>query len=174
MTSVRAPRDDDTPPKAAPGWHKQPNGAHRFWDGEKWTDRKRNDTALWLIGAVAVLFAVVCATSTAGSDSDAGDTGTGDIGAQTSKYEQTWSKSYSETTCGEFMESMAPQQRSAAAADMLTGARNKGDGGEGLPPDRLIDEFESGLDTVCTAEATMSLADAGAGLYLTDRARFRP
>jgi hypothetical protein len=67
------------------------------------------------------------------------------------------------------MTSIAPQQRSAAAADMLTGARNKGDGGKGLPPDRLIDQFETGLETVCTADATMSLADVGAGLYLTDR-----
>jgi hypothetical protein len=38
MRPVRAPRDDDTPSKAAPGWYKQPNGAHRFWDGEKCVD----------------------------------------------------------------------------------------------------------------------------------------
>ena len=67
---------------------------------------------------------------------------------------------------------MSPSQKFAASADMLAGARNKGDGGTGLPSDSLINEFTSGVSTVCIVP-TMSLAEAGAGLYLTEP-RFRP
>jgi hypothetical protein len=94
-------------------------------------------------------------------------------GDASSKYEQTWPKGYSRTSCDEWLHDMSSDQRFAAAADMLTGARNKGDGGTGLPPDSMIEEFEAGIDNVCV-EPTMSLTGAGAGLYLTERSRFRP
>ncbi len=89
------------------------------------------------------------------------------------KYEQTWPKSYSSTTCHEWNAEMTADQRWAAAADMLTGARNKGDGGQGLPPDSMVDEFMGGVTRACVIPE-MSLAEVGAGLYLTERARFRP
>jgi hypothetical protein len=89
------------------------------------------------------------------------------------KYEQTWSKSYSSTTCSEWNGEMTRRQQWVAAADMLTSARNKGDGGQGLPHDYLVDAFVAGIDTVCVVPE-MSLAEAGAGLYLTERDRFRP
>lgn len=89
------------------------------------------------------------------------------------KYEQTWGASYSATTCADWSTQMDDHQRWAAAADMLAGARNKGDGGEGLPVDALVDEFEAGISTACV-EPTMSLTDVSVGLYLTERERFRP
>jgi hypothetical protein len=71
---------------------------------------------------------------------------------------------------------MTEHQKFVAAADMLTGARNKGDGGTGLPPESLITEFESGITNVCQSSklSSQSLADIGAGLYLTERDRFGP
>jgi hypothetical protein len=36
---------------------------------------------------------------------------------------------------------------------MSTGARKKGDGGEGLPPDLLVDEFIGGVSTACVVAA---------------------
>lgn len=89
------------------------------------------------------------------------------------KYEQTWSKSYSATTCTEWLQDMTPEQQFAAAADMLTGARNKGDGGSGLPPDSLIDEFEQGVGTACVIP-TEDIASIAAVLYLTERDTFQP
>ncbi|MBN9171540.1 MAG: hypothetical protein J0I50_06575, partial [Microbacterium sp.] len=59
-----------------------------------------------------------------------------------------------------------------AAADMLTGARNKGDGGEGVPPDSLVDVFESGITTACITDGPIT--DIAVGLYLTERQRFAP
>lgn len=88
------------------------------------------------------------------------------------KYEQSWGKSYSATTCGEWLNSMSPDQRTAAAADMLTGARNKGDGGVGLPPDSLVEEFSQDVDSSCATAA--SLAEAGATAYLDGRPYYRP
>jgi hypothetical protein len=67
---------------------------------------------------------------------------------------------------------MTSGQRFAAAADMLTSARNKGDGGSGLPPDSLIANFESGVTTACVPPAT-NLAEVGALLYLSEPV-FRP
>lgn len=118
-------------------------------------------------GAVFVLLLATsgCSSSTDGSD--------GDGGSATGKYDQSWSKSYDTTTCSEWLEEMSSQQRFAAAADMLTGARNKGDGGSGLPADDLIRQFESGLDNACVIP-TATLAETAAALYLTDRERFRP
>ncbi len=96
-----------------------------------------------------------------------------DTGGGTSKYDQTWPHPYSQTTCADWNDDMTSAQQWAAAADMLTGARNKGDGGEGLPPDPLVDEFRAGITTACVVD-TMTLADVGAGLYLTERETFRP
>jgi hypothetical protein len=124
----------------------------------------------WLVGwgMVVVLFLAVVVNPTNDTGSSNG-TGTSD----NDKYEQTWPESYSSTTCREWHREMTREQQWSAAADMLTGARNKGDGGEGLPPDLLVDEFMGGITTACVVP-DMSLAEVGAGLYLTERARFRP
>jgi hypothetical protein len=126
----------------------------------------------WLIGwgltaALFLAFVVNAANDTGGSSTGSSGTSVDD------KYDQTWSKSYSRTTCGEWNGEMTADQQWAAAADMLTSARNKGDGGQGLPPDYLVDAFVGGIDAVCVVR-DMSLAEAGASLYLTERARFRP
>jgi hypothetical protein len=118
-----------------------------------------------LVAAAAAGLLCSCGgSSTAGSGSSADDV---------SKYRQTWGKPYASTTCAEWKATMAPAQRFAAAADMLTGARNKGDGGTRLPPDSLISTFQSGVTNACAID-TMSITDVGAGLYLTERQRFRP
>jgi hypothetical protein len=113
-----------------------------------------------LVGATAVLLALSACSSSTGST----DTG---------KYDQTWPKSYGDTTCDEWSGEMTDAQQWTAAADMLTGARNKGDGGKGLPPDSLVDEFQGGVSTACVVPS-MTLTDVGVGLYLTERSRFQP
>ncbi len=130
----------------------------------------------WVIGwGIAAVFFVFVGIANIG----AGDTGGTSSNDETSadaaddKYEQTWPKSYSSTTCHEWNAEMTADQRWAAAADMLTGARNKGDGGQGVPPDSLVDEFMGGTTRACVVP-DMSLAEVGAGLYVTERARFRP
>lgn len=57
------------------------------------------------------------------------------------------------------------------AADMLTNARNL-KARTGLPPDDMITEFEGGLRNACVIDS-MTMTDAGTGLYMTEP-RFQP
>jgi hypothetical protein len=120
----------------------------------------------WTGVAVAALV-VAAAIGGCGSSGGSGSSGALD------KYTQTWGKAYSDTTCSEWHSQMSDAQQWAAAADMLTGARNKGDGGDGLPPDDLVDEFQDGVTNACVIDSH-NVAEIGAALYLTERARFRP
>lgn len=63
---------------------------------------------------------------------------------------QTWGKDYSNTSCSERHQQMTSAQGFAAADDMLVGARGV-DGGEGLPPDSLIRQFEGDIGGACEA-----------------------
>jgi hypothetical protein len=89
------------------------------------------------------------------------------------KYNQTWPKQYSDTTCREFRSEMSTQQRFAASADMLTGARSR-DGGSGVPPDALVYTFMRAIDKPCKLVPTDDIVDVAVAEYLTDRAIFRP
>ena len=118
-------------------------------------------------GGIVLLAVLIGVLSSFGSSPDA------DVADTTvSKYTQTWSKQYSDTSCAEWNTDLTGQQQFAAAADMLTSARNKIDDGTGLPADSLIQEFERGITNVCV-EPTMTLADAAVGLYATE-SRFHP
>lgn len=82
----------------------------------------------------------------------------------------TWEASPSLSTCQDFREVMNDAQRSDVASKMLHAARAK----DALTPpsDELVDRFAGGLATVCDGGVNLSLSDAGAGLYLTERATF--
>ncbi|MBC9226904.1 MULTISPECIES: hypothetical protein [Aeromicrobium] len=114
---------------------------------------------------VTIACAISLAGCTASSDGSSSD--------ETDKYTQTWTKSYSETTCEDWNSAMTDAQQFAAAADMLTGARNNGDGGTGLPADSLIEQFQAGMTTACVVP-TVNLAEMSAMLYLTERQTFSP
>lgn len=90
------------------------------------------------------------------------------------KYEQTWPHSYAKTTCGQFLAKMNAHQRFVAAADMLSGARDNGDGGHGVAPDKLIRKFIADVDDACGVTTSSKLADIAAGIYLTERAKYEP
>jgi hypothetical protein len=120
-----------------------------------------------IVVGVFVLIAVIFGLASCGSGSESSD-----MPEATSKYTQTWPQIYSETTCADWLNELTAGQQFAASADMLAGARNKGDGGTGLPPDSMIDEFSSGISNVCV-ESTMAITDAAVGLYLTEP-RFHP
>ncbi|MET9479865.1 hypothetical protein [Streptomyces sp. NPDC006638] len=63
---------------------------------------------------------------------------------------------------------MTQRQRWAAAADMLASARNKMDGGTGMPADIAITRFETDISTACTAEAQLDIATAAVTIYRLD------
>lgn len=131
-----------------------------------WQEKKREVLAL---GGVAALIGVFAAVDGLGSSQpDEPKQGTS---VAVGKYEQTWGKPYDQTTCADFKNAMTDQQRWAMAADMLTGARTKGDGISAMPSDALVTTFRDGLSYVCVDD-NLTMTDMGAGLYQTERERF--
>ncbi|MDA3805438.1 hypothetical protein PED38_11580 [Clavibacter sp. CT19] len=124
--------------------------------------------ALGCGGVVVIVIAVMSIAALTSTRDDAPPA----EGAGDDKYTQTWTSSYSETSCREWNEEMTTPQKFAASADILTSARNKIDGGTGLPSDSLITEFSAGITNVCIIP-TMTLTDATYGLYTTEP-RFHP
>jgi hypothetical protein len=62
-----------------------------------------------------------------------------------------------------------------AAADMLTSARNKGDNGQGLPPDSLVTRFQNEIVEACSADVeSVKIADLAATVYLIDWDQYEP
>lgn len=97
---------------------------------------------------------------------------------ETQPFQQTWTKSYDQTDCADWVGAMTQDQQWAAAADMLTGARNKGDGGSGVPSDGLITAFKADITTACEGEIQASgsddIATIGASVYLVGRETYKP
>ncbi|MGZ4532973.1 MAG: hypothetical protein ACXVXP_11555 [Mycobacteriaceae bacterium] len=111
-----------------------------------------------LVVGVALLAFTGCESSTGASDD---------------KYEQTWSKSYGETTCSEWISDMSQHEMWVAAADMVTHARDTDDENAAMPEDSMVDDFRDGITNACV-EPTMTIAEVGALLYLTEQVRFKP
>jgi hypothetical protein len=88
------------------------------------------------------------------------------------KYAQTWTKTYSKTTCSDWLKTMTPAQQFAAAADILTSGRNKVDKGTGMPSDSLIKDFQAATTDYCTIPS-MTLTDATYAVYM-DGKKYRP
>lgn len=79
----------------------------------------------------------------------------------------------STTSCFAWAEMGESQQRSAAG-EMLTHARDKADGATDRPTDALVAEFDRQIDSACSAQGRQNLHDVAVGVYLRQRATFRP
>jgi hypothetical protein len=79
------------------------------------TARRWDSTSKIIIVGVTVLIPPMIVIGAISDTSDDDDNSTSDDPAVT-KYEQTWPKNYSSTTCGEWHSDMSAQQRFAAAA----------------------------------------------------------
>lgn len=130
-------------------------------------DRKRALIIAGFIGALVLIVIIAIAVGSGRENRQPDPVSAPDV----SKYTQTWPKDYGDTTCAEWLSEMSPKQQFAGAADMLAGARSV-DGGSGLPPDSMINEFADGVTTVCVVP-DMALNEAAVGLYLTEP-RFQP
>lgn len=82
------------------------------------------------------------------------------------KYTQTWKPHYDKTSCRDFQQLMTKHERWVAAADMLSAARSDAGIVDALPSDSAVTEFAVGIDTVCTANQKLTIAEVAAGLYL--------
>lgn len=118
--------------------------------------------------ALSVLFLTACGGGTSVSPSAT----TPAPSPTVDKYAQTWTKSYSKTTCKEWLNAMTPAQQFAVSAEILTNGRNKVDEGTGMPSDSLIRDFQTATSDYCTIPS-VTLTDATYAVYM-DGKRFRP
>jgi len=91
---------------------------------------------------------------------------------QSTTYNQTWTKSYGLTTCGDWNDAMTDSQQWVAAADILTGARKKWDGDEDRPADSLISRFQRDITEACSVDDNHQLPEIAVGTYLIGRDRY--
>jgi len=94
--------------------------------------------------------------------------------SQSTTYNQTWTKSYGLTTCGDWNDEMTDSQQWVAAADILTGARKKWDGAEDPPADSLITQFQRDITEACSVDDDHQLPEIAVGAYLVGRDRYSP
>ena len=96
-------------------------------------------------------------------------------GSTSSRFEQTWTKSYANTTCADWNDDMTSDQQRVAAADMLTSARDVDGIEPALPDDVLIADFQQEVTTACSARAPSRLVitEVAAGVYVIDKRNWR-
>ncbi|MFF7681443.1 hypothetical protein ACFZA2_01690 [Microbacterium sp. NPDC007973] len=127
---------------------------------------RRSWWVLWVAGGfVAVIVVLVTVFSTRPAPPLPAD-GTAAESAP-SKYEQTWSSPYSETTCAEWAGEMTRQQRFAAAADILAAAWARIEDSDRFPPDSLIQRFQAGVDSACDIDSA-TITDVTYLVYQAD------
>ncbi len=113
-------------------------------------------TRLLVVGSVAITLAGCSGGSTSGTSG---------------RFEQTWPKSYANTTCADWNDDMTSDQQRVAAADMLTNTRDVDGIKPALPDDALIADFQQEVTTACSARAAskMAITEVAVGVYILDK-----
>lgn len=140
-----------------------------------------------IVAIIPLLLIGACSSTTSTSDTDQRSTASSSRPAPgkgstetanepaTDKYTQTWTKSYSTTTCEDWQDAMTQAQTWAAAADILTSGRNKIDGGTGLPSDSLITSFRDDISEGCAADVPgLIITDVAYGVYTIGHDQYGP
>lgn len=123
-----------------------------------------------IIRFLIAFVAVVVVLTGCGED----DSGSGDGEQELGKYEQTWDKSYGDTSCREWRKVMTDHERFAGSADMIISAWRV-DGVEGqLPEDQMVESFAANLSVACEANGQLVASEVGATLYVTAKDQFGP
>jgi hypothetical protein len=82
-------------------------------------------------------------------------------------YEQTWSKSYSTTTCSDWNGKMSDKQQLAAAGDLLW-SHVKRNGAKDRPGGSSVEDFRAVLGEECAEHKARTIAEASEGIALPD------
>lgn len=99
----------------------------------------------------------------------------GGAAPESTKYTQTWTKSYGDTPCSDWRDVMDNHQRFVGAADLLLTARTQ-DGADEIPSDEMIGAFALDMSDMCATPAGQlaTIADAGALVYLAFPEQYKP
>lgn len=84
------------------------------------------------------------------------------------KYTQTWPKSYATTTCADWNGVMDQHQKFVMAGDMLLSEQKTVKPAAGIPSDALIDTFEAAIASSCNGSDQLLVSNLAVGIYVTD------
>ena len=85
------------------------------------------------------------------------------------RYTQTWTKAYDQTTCADWGSAMDEHQRFVMAADMLLAAQRGEQADAPIPPDSQIQTLQTAIGGACAgagAELGVKVGEVAASLYL--------
>ncbi len=69
--------------------------------------------------------------------------------AQSTKYLQTWTRAYGETTCADWHQSMSERERFVMASDVLFTLHKRTKPSASRPSDRVAGRFQTGINETC-------------------------
>lgn len=100
-------------------------------------------------------------------------------GPASTKFKQTWTKSYSQTTCGDWDDLMEPHQRFVMAGDFLLNIHQGEKGSTDpavvpIPPDNIINAFVAAMSNECSDHHSVSVTLASAAAYKDNLDLFKP
>jgi hypothetical protein len=121
------------------------------------------------IGCLGLSVLTACGTQSSGLSGPTAEQDTG-----MSRYVQTWSKDYDNTSCAEWVTRMTDQQRWTAALEMLKKARNGDNAFAPMPADARVDGFKTAVGASCAATGADTIAQAGAKVYLSGKRAYHP
>ena len=99
--------------------------------------------------------------------------GCGD-GPTSTKYVQTWTKPYGDTTCADWRDAMSEQQKFVMAGDILLTSQRKLKADAAIPSDALVGQFQGQLQGLCLTYPTDDVATASFIVWTTGQDVFAP
>lgn len=90
------------------------------------------------------------------------------------KYTQTWTKAYSETTCEDWRSLMDEHQKFVMAADILFTSQKKVKSDVSIPDDALIGQFQGQIQGLCLTHPTDEVTTAAFLVWTTGNDVFAP
>jgi hypothetical protein len=121
-----------------------------------------NDVARIALALTAFVFAVGCAAQPAST-----------------KDTQTWAKSYAETTCADWINSMDVHQKFVMAGDLLLALQRQSNADASIPSDTSIFNFVGDIGTVCASStgstaASEQVSDVAQLVYTQGESQYKP
>lgn len=113
---------------------------------------------LWISAACVVLLVAACSAS----------------GPASTKFTQTWTKPYGQTTCGDWRDTMTEHQKFVMAADILLTSQRKLKANAPIPNDGLIGQFQGQVQGLCLTHATDDVTTVAFLVWSTGQDVFAP
>ena len=95
-------------------------------------------------------------------------------GTASTKYTQTWTKSYGTTTCADWRDVMDEHQKYVMASDILLTSQRKLTADAPIPDDALIGQFQGQIQGLCLTHGTDDVTTVAFIVWTTGQDVFAP